>query len=216
MNAALSRRQEARTPTSSSGPRLFVVDDDDSVRESIAELAGTARLKTEVFASAHEFLRRPRTHEPSCLVLDVSLPDLNGLEVQEHLAERPEMPIIFITGNGDVPTSVRAMKAGALDFLTKPFDGAVLLRAVEVAVQRSSAALAAMAEQRGLQERYTLLSPREQQVMKLIVKGLLNKQVAGEMGIGEVTVKAHRGQVMRKMGVSSFAELVNLAAKLDL
>lgn len=196
---------------------VFVIDDDISIRESLELLIRNAGWNAEIFESAGEFLSRPRVSVPNCLILDVRLPGLNGLELQRQMAaDRPGMPIIFITGYGDVPMTVQAMKAGAVEFLTKPFSDTVLLNAIQDAMDRSSAALRFEAEMQGLLDRYALLSRREREVMRLIVRGILNKQVANELGISEITVKAHRGQVMRKMSVASFAELVNIAAKLDL
>ena len=195
---------------------VFVVDDDISVRESLAPLLGTAGWQVETFPSAQEFLSRRRATVPCCLVLDVTLPGLNGLELQRQLADRTEMPIIFITGHGDVPMSVQAMKAGAVEFLTKPFNDEVLLEAVRGALTRSRAALEHEAEMRGLRDAYASLTPREREVLALVVSGLLNKQVGGELGISEITVKAHRGQVMRKMKADSLPALVTMAAKLGL
>jgi FixJ family two-component response regulator len=196
---------------------VFVIDDDISIRESLEMLIRNAGWQPETFESAREFLSRPRVFVPNCLVLDVRLPGLNGLELQKQVSvDRPDMPIIFITGYGDVPMTVQAMKAGAVEFLTKPFSDTTLLSAIQNAIERSGAALRLEAEMQALRDRYVLLSRREREVMALIVRGLLNKQVAGELGISEITVKAHRGQVMRKMNVGSFAELVNVAAKLDL
>ena len=195
---------------------VFVVDDDISVRESLELLIRTAGWQPETFASGQEFLSRPRATVPCCLVLDVTLPGLNGLELQHQLAERTEMPIIFITGHGDVPMSVQAMKAGAVEFLTKPFKDDVLLEAIHGAVERSRVALRLDSEVRAVRTCYESLTPREREVMALVVSGLLNKQVGGELGISEITVKAHRGQVMRKMKADSLPDLVTMAARLGL
>jgi len=195
---------------------VFVVDDDISVRESLELLIRSAGWQPETFASAQEFLSRPRAGVPSCLVLDVTLPGLNGLELQQQLATRTDMPIIFITGHGDVPMSVKAIKAGAIEFLTKPFNDQVLLDAVRSAIERSGAALRLDAEMQALRSCYESLTPREREVMALVVSGLLNKQVGGELGISEITVKAHRGQVMRKMKADSLPHLVTMAARLGL
>jgi len=195
---------------------VFVVDDDISVRESLELLIKTAGWKAETFASAQEFLARPRAAVPCCLVLDVTLPGLTGLELQQQLAERTDMPIIFITGHGDVPMSVRAMKAGAVEFLTKPFKDDVLLNAIGGALDRSRAVVRQESEMRALRNCFESLTPREREVMTLVVSGLLNKQVGGELGISEVTVKAHRGQVMRKMKADSLPDLVTMAATLGL
>ena len=199
------------------GPTVFVVDDDISVRESLELLIAAAGFQPQTFASAQEFLARPHTSAPSCLILDVSLPDLNGLDLQRRLAaQQAKMPIIFITGHGDIPMTVRAMKAGAVEFLIKPFGDDVLLDAITNALGRSRTALADAAELEALRERFASLSHREQEVMALVVSGLLNKQVGGELGISEITVKAHRGKVMRKMKADSLADLVNIAARLRL
>ena len=195
---------------------VFVVDDDISVRESLELLITNAGWRPETFPSARDFLARPRATVPCCLVLDVTLPGLNGLELQQQLAERTDMPIIFITGYGDVPMSVRAMKAGAVEFLTKPFKDDVLLDAIRHAIDRSRAVLREESETQLLRSRYASLTPREREVMALVVSGLLNKQVGGELGISEITVKAHRGQMMRKMKADSLAELVTMAARLGL
>jgi FixJ family two-component response regulator len=202
-------------PTLDVGPIVFVVDDDISVRESLELLIRSEGWQPETFASAHEFLARPRALVPSCLVLDFSLPGLNGLEVQKRVAvERTEIPIIFITGYPDVPMTVQAMKAGAVEFLTKPFGEDALLSAIRSALERSRIALSREAEMRVLQDRHASLSRRERQVMALVVSGLLNKQVGGELDISEITVKAHRGKVMQKMKADSLADLVRMAAKL--
>jgi FixJ family two-component response regulator len=193
---------------------IYVVDDDVSVRESLELLFKTAGWQPELFASAQEFLLRPRRAVTSCLVLDVTLPGLDGLELQRRLAGRNDMPIIFITGHGDVPMSVRAMKAGAVEFLTKPFKDDVLLEAVRGALERSRVALRFDSEMGALRNCYESLTPRERQVMSLVVAGLLNKQVAGELDINESTVKAHRGQVMRKMNARSLPRLVTMAERL--
>ena len=195
---------------------VFVVDDDMSVRESLESLIKNAGWFAELFASAQEFLARPRVRVPCCLLLDVSRPGLSGLDLQWQIAERTEMPIIFITGHGDVPMTVQAMKAGALEFLTKPLKRDVLLEAIRGALERSRAALRVDAEMQAIKNCYQLLTPRECEVMALVVAGLLNKQVGGELGISETTVKKHRGQVMRKMKADSLPELVTIAARLGL
>jgi FixJ family two-component response regulator len=200
---------------SSPTPIVFVVDDDISVRESLELLICSAGWQPETFASAQEFLARPRAPVPSCLVLDISLPGLNGLELQKRVAvERTDVPIIFITGHGDVPKTVQAMKAGAVEFLTKPFSDEALLSGIRQALERSRVALDCEKVMHNLRNRYESLTLRERQVMTLVVSGLLNKQVGGELGISEITVKAHRGQVMQKMKADSFAELVKMAARL--
>lgn len=205
------------TTTAEATPIVFVVDDDISVRESLEALIRFAGWQPEIFASAQEFLAQPRVLAPCCLVLDVSLPGLSGLDLQERIAtDRIDMPIIFITGHGDIPMTVQAMKGGAVEFLTKPFGDEVLLSAIQNALDRSRAVLGHEAELLMLRACYASLSPREREVMALVVSGLLNKQVGGELGISEITVKAHRGQVMRKMKADSLADLVTMAARLRL
>ena len=205
----------AASAVTSATPIVFIVDDDVSVRESLELLVRNENWKPETFASAQEFLNHPRKLVPSCLVLDLSLPGLNGLELQKQLAVEPiNTPIIFITGYGDVPKTVQAMKAGAVEFLTKPLDYEALVSAIRNALQRSRLALAQGSEMQELRDRYASLTHREQQVMALVVSGLLNKQVGGELGISEITVKAHRRQVMQKMKANSLADLVRMAAKL--
>jgi FixJ family two-component response regulator len=217
MTLANSVGRKSESSSAPVTPIVFVVDDDISVRESLEAMIGFAGFSAEMFASAHDFLKRPRARVPNCLVLDVSLPDLSGLDLQKLIAsERTDMPIIFITGHGDVPMTVRAMKAGAVEFFTKPFDDEVLLDAIRQAIERSRVALSEEAEMQAIQKRYASLSRREQEVMALVVAGLLNKQVGGELGISEITVKAHRGQVMRKMNARSLADLVNMAGRLRL
>lgn len=202
-------------PPSQGGPVVFVVDDDISVREALESLIRFAGWLPETFKSANDFLARPRPRVPSCLLLDVSLPDINGLELQRLIAgDRVDMPIIFITGHGNVPMTVQAMKAGAVEFLTKPFDDDVLLDAVRNAIERSRQALGHESDLRVLRECHQSLSRREREVMALVVLGLLNKQVGAQLGISEITVKAHRGSVMRKMKAASLPELVNMAARL--
>jgi len=200
-----------------SKPIVFVVDDDVSVRESLELLIGYEGWQAEIFASADEFLSRPRPSVPSCLILDLSLPGLSGLDLQKRIArDRNDMPIIFITGHGDIPSTVQAMKAGAVEFLTKPFTDDALLSAIRQALDRSRDALLEDLELQKLRDRYASLSLRERQVMALVASGLLNKQVGSELRISEITVKAHRGRVMQKMKVDSLAELVEMAGRLRL
>jgi FixJ family two-component response regulator len=203
------------SPMATAKSIVFIVDDDAWVRESLETLIQDQGWQPETFASAQEFLDRPRTFTPCCLVLDISLPGLNGLELQKRVAaERTDLPIIFVTGHGDIPMTVGAMKAGAVEFLTKPFNDEVLLTAIRQALERSRLALAQEAELQQLRDRYASLTARERDVMALVVSGLLNKQVAGELGITESTVKAHRGQVMQKMKANSVADLVKMTARL--
>jgi FixJ family two-component response regulator len=200
-----------------SRPIVFVVDDDVSVRESLELLVRNAGWQPETFESAQDFLTRPRPQLPSCLVLDLSLPGISGLDLQKQVStERSDMPIIFITGHGDVPKSVQAMKAGAVEFLTKPVSNDVLLEAIREALERSRAVLVHAEEMQELRKRFALLSPREREVMALVVSGRLNKQIGGELDISVITVKTHRGKVMHKMKADSLADLVNMAAKLRL
>ena len=207
--------RSSASPASADAAIVFVVDDDVSVRESLELLIETEGWRPETFASAQEFLARSRPLVPCCLVLDVALPDLNGLDLQKRVAvDRSDMPVIFITGYGDVPSSVQAMKAGAMEFLTKPFDGDALLSAIRQALERSQRALAREVKMKALRDNYGSLTPREREVMVLVTSGLLNKQVGGELGISEITVKAHRGQVMRKMKADSLAALVKMVARL--
>ena len=219
MELAMIPARAVETASKSSSPQatpvVFVVDDDVSVRESLEAIIRFAGLRAETFACAQDFLGHARAMVPNCLVLDVSLPDLSGLDLQNLIAsERTDMPIIFITGYGDVPMTVRAMKAGAAEFLTKPFDDQVLLDAIQHAIERSRAALSEEAGMQSIRDRYRSLSRREREVMALVVSGLLNKQVGAELGISEITVKVHRRHVMQKMGARSLAELVNIAGRL--
>lgn len=216
MSSSMHLSPHQRAGGSGLTPTVFIVDDDLSVRESLELLVGTLGCQVTSFASAEEFLARPRAMSPSCLVLDISLPQLDGLDLQAILADRKETPIIFVTGHRDIQMTVRAMKAGAVEFLTKPFSSPAILDAIKQALDRSHRALAEEAHMRNLLDRYASLSHRERQVLKLVASGLLNKQVGGELGISEITVKAHRGKVMRKMAAHSLADLVNMAGTLRL
>jgi FixJ family two-component response regulator len=217
MNSNALRTASRSFPMLSATPIVFVVDDDPSVREALESLIVQAGWRAQVFESAQDFLGFPRASAPSCLVLDVSLPGLNGLELQSLIAgDRIDMPIIFITGHADVPMTVKAMKAGAVEFLTKPVAEDVLISAIGSAIARSRITLDQESESQALRCLYAKLTPRERDVMTLVVRGLLNKQVGGELGMAEITVKAHRGQVMRKMKAASFADLVNMGTRLGL
>ena len=205
------------SPVAAVTPVVFVVDDDISVRESLELLIQEAGWRAELCASAQDFFARPRPHGPSCLLLDVSLPDLSGLELQQRIAgDRTEMPIVFMTGYGDIPMTVQAMKRGAVEFLTKPVAPEILLNAIAGALMRSRASLDEQASLQALRDRHQTLSRREREVMSLVVRGQLNKQVGGELGIEEITVKSHRGRVMRKMHAKSLPELVTMASRLGL
>jgi FixJ family two-component response regulator len=215
-DTAMALEGEAEGVMSDAMPIVFVVDDDAAVRKSVERLLLSAGLRSEAFGSPQQFLARPRTFAPCCLVLDVNLPGLNGLELQARLAaEHREIATIFVTGCRDVAITVQAMKAGALDFLTKPFNAGDLLRAVRDAIASSRVRLAREEELQPLRQRYESLTPREQEVMALVVSGHLNREVAGELGITEITVKAHRGRLMRKMHANSLPHLVDMAARLD-
>jgi len=199
------------------GPVVFVVDDDPSVRRAIKRLVGSVGLQVELFGSAQEFLRSKRPDAPSCLVLDIRLPGISGLDFQRELAlANIHIPIVFITAHGDIPMTVRAMKGGAVEFLTKPFRDQDLLDAIQVALERDRAKRQQEAEIGTLRQRWELLTPREREVLPLVVSGLLNKQIAGKIGTSETTVKVHRSQLMRKMGADSLAELVRLAERIGI
>jgi FixJ family two-component response regulator len=196
-------------------PVVFVVDDDISVRDSLELLIETAGWRPVAYASAREFLSHPRVLAPACLILDITLPEINGLDLQHLLADRPDLPIIFITAYGNVSITVRAMKAGAVEFLTKPFREEVLLAAIREAIERSDSVMRREAEIQTLRARYASLSCREREVMDLVITGLLNKQIGGRLGISEITVKAHRGRMMHKMKARSIGELINMAGRLQ-
>ena len=196
---------------------VFVIDDDRSMRESLKDLVQSVGLRVEAFASAQEFLRARRDELPACLVLDVRLKGLSGLDLQKQMAESDmEIPIIFMTGHGDIPMSVQAIKAGAVEFLTKPFRDQDLLDAVHIGLARDRQARQARANLQGLHDRYELLTPREREVMRFVVSGLLNKQIAAELGTSEASVKVHRQHLMQKMGAGSLAELVRMADRLGI
>jgi FixJ family two-component response regulator len=214
MTASEYSSRHSRAPASIITPIVYVVDDDVSLRESLELLIRSAGWRPNISASAEEFLEKPRVSTPSCLLLDVNLPDINGLDLQELLADRSESPIIFLTGHGDIPMAVQAMKAGAVEFLTKPVVGDVLLRAVRRALTRSHSTLRHEARLSLVRDRYRSLSRREREVMLLAVSGRLNKQIAAELVLSEITVKVHRGKMMRKMGAGSLAELVTMATRL--
>lgn len=209
--APVHSRHDAQTAP----PLVFVIDDDPSVRQTLEVLIRSAGWQAEAFATGRDFLALPRAGVPSCLVLDFSLPDIDGLDLQQQVAEEShDMPVVFVTGYGDVQKVVRAMKAGAVDVLTKPFDSNMLLGAIANAIDLSRAAMREQGELRDLRERYASLTPREREVMARVTAGRLNKQVAGELDISEITVKAHRGKMMRKMNARSLAALVEMAARL--
>jgi FixJ family two-component response regulator len=197
-------------------PIVYVLDDDYRVRESLTSLLSSVGLRVEVFASAAEYLKFQKSNSPACLILDLQLPGMSGLDLQREIAEGDAPPIVFVTGHGDVPSSVRAMKAGAIEFLLKPFDDQELLRAIDAAIAQDREARRKRAEMAELRRRYALLTPREREVLPFVVAGLLNKQTAAELGNSEITIQVHRGQIMRKMAASSLADLVKMAGKLGI
>jgi FixJ family two-component response regulator len=197
-------------------PIIYVLDDDHRVREALSSLLSSLGLRVEVFASAAEYLQCKKPDAPACLILDLELPGMNGLELQQEIAGDDSPPIVFVTGHGDVPSSVRAMKAGAIEFLLKPFDNQELLRSIDAAILQDREARVKRAEIAELRRRYALLTPREREVLPFVVAGLLNKQTAAELGTSEITIQVHRGQIMRKMAASSLAELVKMAGKLGI
>jgi FixJ family two-component response regulator len=197
-------------------PVIYVLDDDRRVREGLSSLLLSLGIRVEVFASAVEYLRFKKLDCPACLILDLELPGMSGLELQQEIAGEQGPPIIFVTGHGDVPSSVRAMKAGAIEFLLKPFDNQELLKSIDAAILQDREARKKRAEEAELRRRYALLTPRERQVLPFVVAGLLNKQTAAELGTSEITIQVHRGQIMRKMAASSLAELVKMAGRLGI
>lgn len=201
---------------SKDNPIVYVLDDDYRVRESLTSLLSSVGLRVEVFASAAEYLKFKKPDSPACLILDLQLPGMSGLDLQREIAGGDAPAIVFVTGHGDVPSSVRAMKAGATEFLLKPFDDQELLRAIDAAIAQDREARLKRAEMAELQRRYALLTPREREVLPFVVAGLLNKQTAAELGNSEITIQVHRGQIMRKMAASSLADLVKMAGKLGI
>lgn len=195
---------------------VFIVDDDQRIREALGELLASQGVRFVAFGSAGEYVRASKPDEPACLILDVELPDINGLDLQNQIAQGDHPPIVFITGHGDIPSSVRAIRHGAVDFLTKPFSDADLMAAIRVAIEQDRTKRAARAEIGALKERYLALTPREREVLPLVVSGLLNKQAAAELGISEVTLQIHRRNVMQKMAAASLADLVRIAEKLEI
>ncbi len=197
-------------------PIVYVLDDDYRVREALTSLLSSVGLRVEVFASAAEYLKFQKPDSPACLILDLELPGMSGLDLQREIAGGDAPAIVFVTGHGDVPSSVRAMKAGAIEFLLKPFDDQELLRAIDAAIAQDREARLKRAEMAELRRRYALLTPREREVLPFVVAGLLNKQTAAELGNSEITIQVHRGQIMRKMAASSLADLVKMAGKLGI